>query len=248
MEAEALAAQAVLSRLQRQEEDIRWLWAEVQRLRDQQLHDPDHCPGEEDPCATPEVAQLRAENRDLRQRLSRLRLGLTVDKGRTGPTERAAAQVTKVGETGRRRNRGPAAGRGTRRGRGPASGQVTEGRAGGTLGNDPGVGTGQAAPAGCGLRPRRVLRAGPRAGLLGAVEAPLALLLAFFSPRTSDCHFSPSLRSSSARLVAPGPQETLSCPRPADSQRVYGLALLAGPESSILDSVYFIFLFCGHTL
>ncbi|XP_054997428.1 threonine--tRNA ligase 2, cytoplasmic [Sorex araneus] len=77
MAAEALAAQAVLSRLQRQEEDIRWLWAEVQRLRDQQLHDPDRCPAESGLCATREVAQLRAENRDLRQLLSGLRRGLS---------------------------------------------------------------------------------------------------------------------------------------------------------------------------
>uniref|UniRef100_A0A2K5C914 threonine--tRNA ligase n=1 Tax=Aotus nancymaae TaxID=37293 RepID=A0A2K5C914_AOTNA len=75
MAAEALAAEAVASRLERQEEDIRWLWAEVQRLRDEQLNAPDRGQAE-GPCLTREVAQLRAENRDLRHRLCRLRLCL----------------------------------------------------------------------------------------------------------------------------------------------------------------------------
>ncbi|XP_057578523.1 threonine--tRNA ligase 2, cytoplasmic isoform X3 [Hippopotamus amphibius kiboko] len=75
MAAEALAAKAVASRLARQEEDIRWLWAEVHRLRDEQLNAPDRCQAE-GPCLTREVAQLRAENRELRHRLYRLRLCL----------------------------------------------------------------------------------------------------------------------------------------------------------------------------
>uniref|UniRef100_A0A8C2WAC6 threonine--tRNA ligase n=1 Tax=Chinchilla lanigera TaxID=34839 RepID=A0A8C2WAC6_CHILA len=65
-----MAAEAVASRLERQEEDIRWLWAEVQRLRDEQLSAPERC-GADGPSLTREVAQLRAENRDLRQRLGR---------------------------------------------------------------------------------------------------------------------------------------------------------------------------------
>uniref|UniRef100_A0A287D8B2 threonine--tRNA ligase n=1 Tax=Ictidomys tridecemlineatus TaxID=43179 RepID=A0A287D8B2_ICTTR len=88
MAAEALAAEAVASRLERQEEDIRWLWTEVQRLRDEQLNAPDRCQAE-GPCLTREVAQLRAENRDLRHRLYRLRLCLAEEC--RAEAERAAA-------------------------------------------------------------------------------------------------------------------------------------------------------------
>ncbi|XP_075809358.1 threonine--tRNA ligase 2, cytoplasmic [Microtus pennsylvanicus] len=89
MAAQALAAQAVASRLQRQEEDIRRLCAEVQRLRDEQLRGPELGPAE-GTRLTREVAQLRAENRDLHQRLSGLRLRLAEQHGpRAG---RAAAQ------------------------------------------------------------------------------------------------------------------------------------------------------------
>nr|XP_051678231.1 threonine--tRNA ligase 2, cytoplasmic isoform X1 [Oryctolagus cuniculus] len=84
MAAEALAAEAVASRLQRQEEDIRWLWAEVRRLRDEQLSAADRCPAE-GPCLTREVAQLRAENRDLRRRLCRLRLSVAEELSRGAP-------------------------------------------------------------------------------------------------------------------------------------------------------------------
>ncbi|XP_064152306.1 threonine--tRNA ligase 2, cytoplasmic isoform X2 [Loxodonta africana] len=86
MTAETLAAEAVASRLARQEEDIRWLWAEVQRLRDEQLDAPEQCPGE-GPYLTPEVAQLRAENRDLRHRLYRLRLCLADELNRRAEVE-----------------------------------------------------------------------------------------------------------------------------------------------------------------
>ncbi|XP_027978591.1 threonine--tRNA ligase 2, cytoplasmic isoform X3 [Eumetopias jubatus] len=89
MAAEALAAEAVASRLERQEEDIRWLWAEVQRLRDEQLNAPDRGQAE-GPCLTREVAQLRAENRDLRHRLYRLRLCLAEELRQQAPLESAA--------------------------------------------------------------------------------------------------------------------------------------------------------------
>ncbi|KAM5207328.1 threonine--tRNA ligase 2, cytoplasmic [Hipposideros larvatus] len=89
MAVEALAAEAVASRLARQEEDIRWLWAEVQRLRDEQLNAPDQCQAE-GPCLTREVAQLRAENRDLRYRLYRLRLCLAEELSHQMKLERAA--------------------------------------------------------------------------------------------------------------------------------------------------------------
>ncbi|XP_020767496.2 threonine--tRNA ligase 2, cytoplasmic [Odocoileus virginianus] len=93
MAAEALAAEAVASRLARQEEDIRWLWAEVHRLRDEQLNAPDRCQAE-GPCLTREVAQLRAENRELRHRLYRLRLCLEEElshQARLEGAERAEA-------------------------------------------------------------------------------------------------------------------------------------------------------------
>lgn len=117
MAAEALTVQAVASRLERQEEDIRWLCAEVQRLRDEQLRGPERGQAE-GPRLTREVAQLRAENRDLRQRLVGLRLSLA-ERARAG---RAAgqAEVTPAGcggERGPGRAEGrPAAGSGAGRG------------------------------------------------------------------------------------------------------------------------------------
>ncbi|KAF6079608.1 hypothetical protein HJG60_018554 [Phyllostomus discolor] len=72
MATEALSAETVALRLQRQEEDITWLWEEVLRLREELLNAPDRCLAE-GPCLTRDVAQLRAENRDLRYRLHRLR-------------------------------------------------------------------------------------------------------------------------------------------------------------------------------
>ncbi|XP_053079612.1 threonine--tRNA ligase 2, cytoplasmic isoform X2 [Acinonyx jubatus] len=100
MAAEALAAEAVASRLERQEEDIRWLWAEVQRLRDEQLNAPDRCPVE-GPCLTREVAQLRAENRDLRHRLSRLRLCLAEELSQQAKLESATRAAAAQEEAGR---------------------------------------------------------------------------------------------------------------------------------------------------
>ncbi|XP_035940643.2 threonine--tRNA ligase 2, cytoplasmic isoform X2 [Halichoerus grypus] len=100
MAAEALAAEAVASRLERQEEDIRWLWAEVQRLRDEQLNAPDRGQAE-GPCLTREVAQLRAENRDLRHRLYRLRLCLAEELSQQAPLERGAQAAAAQEEAGR---------------------------------------------------------------------------------------------------------------------------------------------------
>ncbi|XP_045252009.1 threonine--tRNA ligase 2, cytoplasmic isoform X2 [Macaca fascicularis] len=93
MSAETLAAEAVASRLERQEEDIRWLWTEVQRLRDEQLNAPYSCQAE-GPCLTREVAQLRAENRDLRHRLCRLRLCLAEELSRQATLESAELEGT----------------------------------------------------------------------------------------------------------------------------------------------------------
>lgn len=89
MTAEALAADAVASRLERQEEDICWLWTEVQRLRNEQLNAPDRCQAAR-PCLTREVAQLRAENRDLRYRLYRLRMCLAEELSHQAKLECAA--------------------------------------------------------------------------------------------------------------------------------------------------------------
>ncbi|XP_072593208.1 threonine--tRNA ligase 2, cytoplasmic [Vulpes vulpes] len=94
-----MAAEAVASRLERQEEDIRWLWAEVQRLRDEQLNAPDRGQAE-GPCLTREVAQLRAENRDLRQRLCRLRLCLAEELSQRAPLGSAARAAGRT-EAGR---------------------------------------------------------------------------------------------------------------------------------------------------
>ncbi|CAD7676202.1 unnamed protein product [Nyctereutes procyonoides] len=94
-----MAAEAVASRLERQEEDIRWLWAEVQRLRDEQLNAPDRGQAE-GPCLTREVAQLRAENRDLRQRLCRLRLCLAEELSQRAPLG-SAARAAGRNEAGR---------------------------------------------------------------------------------------------------------------------------------------------------
>ncbi|XP_059768270.1 threonine--tRNA ligase 2, cytoplasmic isoform X2 [Balaenoptera ricei] len=91
MAAEALAVDAVASRLARQEEDIRWLWTEVHRLRDEQLNAPDRCQAE-GPCLTREVAQLRAENRELRHRLYRLRLCLAEELSHQARRESALRQ------------------------------------------------------------------------------------------------------------------------------------------------------------
>ncbi|XP_026366120.2 threonine--tRNA ligase 2, cytoplasmic [Ursus arctos] len=95
-----MAAEAVASRLQRQEEDIRWLWAEVQRLRDEQLNAPDRGQAE-GPCLTREVAQLRAENRDLRHRLYRLRLCLAEELSQQAKLEGTARAAAAPEEAGR---------------------------------------------------------------------------------------------------------------------------------------------------
>lgn len=100
MSAETLAAEAVASRLERQEEDIRWLWTEVQRLRDEQLNAPYSCQAE-GPCLTREVAQLRAENLDLRHRLCRLRLCLAEELSRQATLE--SAELAGTQEAGAQR-------------------------------------------------------------------------------------------------------------------------------------------------
>ncbi|KAM6202383.1 threonine--tRNA ligase 2, cytoplasmic [Rhynchocyon petersi] len=92
----ALEAEAVASRLARQEENIRWLWAEVQRLRDEQVDGPERC-RDEGPGLPQEVAQLRTENRDLRRHLSRLRQCLAKEQNSQTEVASAAPAAAEAG-------------------------------------------------------------------------------------------------------------------------------------------------------
>ncbi|XP_077684348.1 threonine--tRNA ligase 1, cytoplasmic-like isoform X1 [Eretmochelys imbricata] len=79
----AAAAEAIALRLARQEEEIRWLTAEIGRLKEQE-------PGRSPASSSPELHWLRAENEKLRYRLLHLRRSLTAELGRgeqreTGP-------------------------------------------------------------------------------------------------------------------------------------------------------------------
>ncbi|KAM4826028.1 threonine--tRNA ligase 2, cytoplasmic [Thomomys bottae] len=96
MAVEALAVEALTSRLERQEEDIRWLWTEVQKLREEQLQPPDPSQAA-GPNLTREVARLRAENRELRHCLYRLRLRRAEGLSHGAPRGRAA-QAAASGE------------------------------------------------------------------------------------------------------------------------------------------------------
>ncbi|XP_045681059.1 threonine--tRNA ligase 2, cytoplasmic isoform X2 [Phyllostomus hastatus] len=103
MATEALTAETVALRLQQQEEDITWLWEEVLRLREELLNAPDRCLAE-GPCLTRDVAQLRAENRDLSYRLHRLRACLAEELSHHVNLERAtqaAAAAAAQDEAGR---------------------------------------------------------------------------------------------------------------------------------------------------
>ncbi|NXP32983.1 SYTC2 ligase, partial [Leiothrix lutea] len=72
------ATEAAELRLARQERELRWLAAEVGRLKEpQELH----CLGS----ASPELQRLRAENEKLRYRLLHLRRSLAAEQGRAAP-------------------------------------------------------------------------------------------------------------------------------------------------------------------
>ncbi|CAM2099194.1 threonine--tRNA ligase 1, cytoplasmic isoform X1 [Caretta caretta] len=71
----AAAAEAIALRLARQEEEIRWLTAEIGRLKEQE-------PGRSPASSSPELHWLRAENEKLRYRLLHLRRSLTAELGR----------------------------------------------------------------------------------------------------------------------------------------------------------------------
>ncbi|KAB1257102.1 Threonine--tRNA ligase 2; cytoplasmic [Camelus dromedarius] len=49
-----------------QEEDIRWLWAEVHRLKDEQLNAPDRCQAE-GPCLTREPPPSQSQEKDIKK-------------------------------------------------------------------------------------------------------------------------------------------------------------------------------------
>ncbi|XP_032635667.1 threonine--tRNA ligase 2, cytoplasmic isoform X2 [Chelonoidis abingdonii] len=70
----AAAAEAIALRLARQEEEIRWLTAEIGRLKEPE---PERGPGS----SSPELHRLRAENEKLRYRLLHLRRSLTAELG-----------------------------------------------------------------------------------------------------------------------------------------------------------------------
>ncbi|XP_063268622.1 threonine--tRNA ligase 2, cytoplasmic isoform X2 [Prinia subflava] len=72
------AAEAAELRLARQERELRWLAAEVGRLKEPQELP---CPGS----ASPELQRLRAENEKLRYRLLHLRRSLAAELGRAAP-------------------------------------------------------------------------------------------------------------------------------------------------------------------
>ncbi|RMB94447.1 hypothetical protein DUI87_29258 [Hirundo rustica rustica] len=81
----AAAAEAAELRLARQERELRWLAAEVGRLKEpQELH----CPGS----ASPELQRLRAENEKLRYRLLHLRRSLAAELGRAAPAQPPAGE------------------------------------------------------------------------------------------------------------------------------------------------------------
>lgn len=74
------AAEVAELRLWRQEQELRWLTAEVGRLKEREA-----------PCGagscSPELQRLRAENEKLRYRLLHLRRSLAAELGRAAPAE-----------------------------------------------------------------------------------------------------------------------------------------------------------------
>ncbi|XP_007479536.1 threonine--tRNA ligase 2, cytoplasmic [Monodelphis domestica] len=86
-----MAADAVASRLERQEQDIRWLSAEIGRLKEQQQQ-----PGPWPRWASspsPELERLRGENEKLRYRLQHLRRSLEAELSRGPEPSREASGV-----------------------------------------------------------------------------------------------------------------------------------------------------------
>ncbi|XP_051836929.1 threonine--tRNA ligase 2, cytoplasmic isoform X2 [Antechinus flavipes] len=83
-----MAADAVASRLARQEQDIRWLTAEIGRLKEQQQQPEPELEPEPGPwpswagSPSPELERLRGENEKLRYRLQHLRRSLEAELSR----------------------------------------------------------------------------------------------------------------------------------------------------------------------
>lgn len=76
----AAAAEVAALRLSRQEQELRWLTAEVGRLKEREAScRPGSC--------SPELQRLRAENEKLRYRLLHLRRSLAAELGRAAPAE-----------------------------------------------------------------------------------------------------------------------------------------------------------------
>lgn len=84
------AAEAAARRLWRQEQELRWLAAEVGRLKE---------PGAPRSAAgcSPEVERLRAENEKLRYRLLHLRRSLAAELARAAPAEPPAGGEVALG-------------------------------------------------------------------------------------------------------------------------------------------------------
>ncbi|XP_055572585.1 threonine--tRNA ligase 1, cytoplasmic-like isoform X3 [Falco biarmicus] len=86
----AAAAEAAARRVWRQEQELRWLTAEVGRLKEQgALSSPGG--------GSPELQRLRAENEKLRYRLLHLRRSLAAELGRAAPAESPAGGQPSAG-------------------------------------------------------------------------------------------------------------------------------------------------------
>ncbi|XP_040457412.1 threonine--tRNA ligase 2, cytoplasmic isoform X3 [Falco naumanni] len=86
----AAAAEATARRVWRQEQELRWLTAEVGRLKEQgALSSPGG--------GSPELQRLRAENEKLRYRLLHLRRSLAAELGRAAPAETQAGGQPSAG-------------------------------------------------------------------------------------------------------------------------------------------------------
>ena len=96
------AAEAAARRVSRQEQELRWLVAEVGRLKER---DAPRCAED----CSPELLRLRAENEKLRYRLLHLRRSLAAELARAAPAEpRAGSEVKALGRGGGRRRVGRA--------------------------------------------------------------------------------------------------------------------------------------------
>lgn len=115
------ATEAAERRVSRQEQELRWLAAEVGRLKEREgLRCAEGC--------SPELQRLRAENEKLRYRLLHLRRSLAAELARAAPAEsRAGSEVAALGarRDGRAwRGKGLLGGAGWERTPGPGHGRA----------------------------------------------------------------------------------------------------------------------------